>query len=78
VASGFPVGQIIADRYNLSKAVDAIEWDTWNDNLGNKYKTVGFRNFGDKGEIKLDFNAETGVITEISSDLDAPNSQLEG
>jgi hypothetical protein len=26
---GFPVGKVIADRYNLSKAVDAIEWDTW-------------------------------------------------
>jgi hypothetical protein len=71
---GFPIGEVIAERYNLSKAVDEIEWDTWNDNLGNKYKTVGFRNFGDKGEIKLDFNAETGVITDISSDLDTtPN-----
>jgi hypothetical protein len=71
---GFPIGEVIAERYNLSKAVDEIEWDTWNDNLGNKYKTVGFRNFGDKGEIKLDFNAETGVITDISSDLDVtPN-----
>jgi hypothetical protein len=26
---GFPVGQIVADRYNLRKAVDAIEWNKY-------------------------------------------------
>jgi hypothetical protein len=45
---GFPVGQIVADRYNLSKAVDAIEWNTYLQS-GKKYKTSVFRNFGDKG-----------------------------
>lgn len=67
---GFPVGQIIADRYNLSKAVDAIEWNTRSYKSGNKYKTVVFRNFGDQGAIEVDVNPETGVIKEISSDLD--------
>jgi hypothetical protein len=67
---GFPVGQIIADRYNLSKAVDAIEWNTYSYKSGNKYKTIVFRNFGNQGVIEADINPETGVITEISSDLD--------
>jgi hypothetical protein len=67
---GFPVGQIVADRYNLSKAVDAIEWNTYLDNSGKKYKTAVFRNFGDQGVIEVDFNPETGTITNISSDLD--------
>jgi hypothetical protein len=67
---GFPVGQIIADRYNLSKAVDAIEWNTYLDNSGKKYKTAVFRNVGDQGVIEVDFDPETGTITNISSDLD--------
>jgi hypothetical protein len=67
---GFPVGQIVADRYNLSKAVDAIEWNTYSYKSGNKYKTIVFRNFGNQGVIEADINPETGVITEISSDLD--------
>jgi hypothetical protein len=67
---GFPTGQIIADRYNLSKAVDAIEWNTYAYKSGNKYKTIVFRNFGDQGVIEVDVNPETGVIKEISSDLD--------
>jgi hypothetical protein len=67
---GFPVGQIVADRYNLSKAVDAIEWNTYLDNSGKKYKTAVFRNVGDQGVIEVDFDPETGTITNISSDLD--------
>jgi hypothetical protein len=67
---GFPVGQIIADRYNLSKAVDAIEWNTYLDNSGKKYKTAVFRNVGDQGVIEVDFDPEIGTITNISSDLD--------
>jgi hypothetical protein len=67
---GFPVGQIIADRYNLSKAVDAIEWNTYLDYSGKKYKTAVFRNVGDQGVIEVDFDPETGTITNISSDLD--------
>jgi hypothetical protein len=47
---GFPVGQIVADRYNLSKAVDAIEWNTYSYKSGNKYKTIVFRNFGNQGK----------------------------